>query len=187
MRRYRPTQSGFAIIEVLVSLTLLAAVYLVLTHAYLTALSVTNRGGRVTIASALAAKKLEEVRTRVEGQSTRTLWRQAHCDYIIAEGTTAFPAPHAKYTYRVLVNQNAVAASPSQDVTLLLPCWSIEWADATRATPCSGANYSPGCVADDRLVHEERLRWLTVEVFYQGGAQPVVRMTTAVIRGAYHR
>jgi len=93
MRLGRRAQSGgFTIIEVLVALTLLAAVILLVTRAFLTVLSVTSQGGRVTVATALAAKQLEAVRTRVEAQPDRTNWRNEFCA-IAAQPTTAFAAP----------------------------------------------------------------------------------------------
>ena len=48
MRLFRRRDAGFTIIEVLVALTLLAAVILLVTRAFLTVLSVTSQGGRVT-------------------------------------------------------------------------------------------------------------------------------------------
>src|SRR3990172_1022947 len=126
MRLFRRRDAGFTIIEVLVALTLLAAVILLVTRAFLTVLSVTSQGGRVTVATALAAKQLEAVRTRVEAQPDRTNWRNEFCA-IAAQATTVFAAPYGAYSYRVLLNDQAVAAAPGQE-DLLLPCWSVEWA-----------------------------------------------------------
>src|SRR3972149_3161538 len=136
MRLFRRRDAGFTIIEVLVALTLLAAVILLVTRAFLTVLSVTSQGGRVTVATALAAKQLEAVRTRVEAQPDRTNWRNEFCA-IAAQPTTVFAAPY--------------------------------------------------CTNDANLTQDDRLRWVTVEVFFQGGGQPVARMTSAIMRGAYHR
>ena len=49
VRARRRQSAGFTIIEVLVALTLLAAVILLVTRAFLTVLSVTSQGGRVTV------------------------------------------------------------------------------------------------------------------------------------------
>ena len=184
MRLGRRAQSGgFTIIEVLVALTLLAAVILLVTRAFLTVLSVTSQGGRVTVATALAAKQLEAVRTRVEAQPDRTNWRNEFCA-IAAQPTTVFAAPYGAYSYRVLLNDQAVSAAPGQE-DLLLPCWSVEWA---RGGGCVGQpGYAPDCTNDANLTQDDRLRWVTVEVFFQGGGQPVARMTSAIMRGAYHR
>lgn len=183
MLLFRRAKAGFTIIEILVALTLVAAVILLVTRAFLTVLSVTSQGGRVTVASALAAKKVEEIRTRVEGKLTRDTWRTAYCNNVVPESLTAFPAPYGAYSYRVLTNSSAVTARPGQE-GLLLPCSVIDWADLPR---CPGPAYAPNCAGDGSLGQDDRLRWVMVEVFFRGGAQPVARMTTAVIRGAYHR
>src|SRR3989304_972299 len=147
MRLFRRRDAGFTIIEVLVALTLLAAVILLVTRAFLTVLSVTSQGGRVTGATALAAR-------------------------------------YGASSYRVLLNDQAVSAAPGQE-DLLLPCWSVEW---TRGGGCVGQpGYAPDCTNDANLTQDDRLRWVTVEVFFQGGGQPVARMTSAIMRGAYHR
>lgn len=185
MHRVRRTPSGFTIIEILVALTLLAVVILLVTRAFLTMLSVTSQGGRVTVATALAAKQLEEIRSLVEAQPDRVNWRNAFCNAIAARPTTAFGPPYGAYSYRVLLNDQAVSAAAGQE-DLLLPCWSVEWARAGGAG-CPGPGYAPNCAGDSNLTQDDRLRWVTVEVFFRGGAQPVTRMTTAVIRGAYHR
>ncbi len=184
MRHARRTPAGVTIIEILVALTLLAAVVLLVARAFLTVLSVTNQGRRVTVATALAATQLEAIRTQVEAQPDRGSWRSAFCA-IAAQGTTAFPAPYGAYSYRVLLNDQAVAAVGGQE-DLLLPCWSVEWA-RIGGGGCPGPEYAPDCANDASLTQDDRLRWVTVEVFFQGGGQPVARMTTAVIRGAYHR
>src|SRR3970040_298725 len=125
MRLSRRRDAGFTIIEVLVALTLLAAVILLVTRAFLTVLSVTSRGGRGTVATALGAKPLEGGRTRVEAQPDRTNWRNEFCA-IAAQPTTAFAAPYGAYSYRVLLNDQAVSAAPGQE-DLVVPCWSGEW------------------------------------------------------------
>lgn len=172
--------AGFTIIEVLVALTLLAVVILLVTRAFLVVLSVTSQGGRITTATALAAKQLETVRAQVEAQPDRTSWRTAFCN-IVAAGRSAFAAPYGAYEYEVFVDGTAVSATAGQE-DALLPCFTVGWARAG----CPGPGYAPDCAGDGSTTQEDRLRWVTVEVFYRGAAQPVSRMTTAVIRGAYH-
>lgn len=183
MRRIRGARSGFTIIEVLVALTLLAVVILLVTRAFLVVLSVTSQGGRVTTATALAAKQLETIRAQVEAQPDRDRWRRAFCDDILPRGRTAFFPPYGAYEYQILIDGTAVSATAGQE-DALLPCWSVGWARAGCSGPPPG--YAGSCAADGSLTQEDRLRWVTVEVFYRGGTQPVTRMTTAVIRGAYH-
>ncbi len=170
--------------EILVALTLLAIVILLVTRAFLTVLSVTSQGGRLTVATALAAKQLEAVRTRVEAQPDRLSWRNEFCA-VTAQPVTPFPAPYAAYSYRMVLNEEAVAAVPGQE-DVLLPCWSVEWARG-GGSGCSGPGYSPDCALDGQFAQDDRLRWVTVEVYFRGGNAPVVRMTTAIMRGAYHR
>ena len=177
---------GFSLIEVLVALTLLAVVMLVLTKAFLTIIATTSRGGNQTVATGLAMKKLDEIRARVEAQPDRGTWRGRFCD--IAQDppiATDPPVPFTEngaYRYRVRLNQEAVRAAPLQEA-LLLPDYGIE-----RGTipPWNAApDYNPDCAEDNNT--EDRLRWVTVEVFYRSGTQPIVKMATAIIRGAYHR
>jgi hypothetical protein len=71
---------------------------------------------------------------------------------------------------------------PPQQATLL-PSWSVE---PGPGSPWSSADaYTPNCEADEDPLHENRLRWITVEVLYRGEDRPVVCMTTAIIRSAY--
>ncbi len=178
----RSARSGFTIIEVLVALTLLAVVILLVTRAFLVVLSVTSQGGRITTATALAAKQLETVRAQVEAQPNRSAWRTAFCS-IAAAGRTAFGAPYGAYEFQVLVDGGAVSATAGQE-DVLLPCWSVGW---DRGGGCPGMpGYAPGCAGDINNAQDDRLRWITVEVFYRGSIQPVARMTSAVVRGAYH-
>ena len=177
MRQQRT--GGFTIIEVLVALTLLAVVILLVTRAFLVVLSVTSQGGRVTTATALAAKQLETLRAQVEAQPTRLAWRTAFCN-IASAGRAAFGAPYGAYEFQVLIDGGAVSATAGQE-DALLPCFSVGWARAG----CPGPGYNTSCVTDFNPTQEDRLRWITVEVFHRGAAQPVARMTTAVIRGAY--
>jgi len=178
----RRSHAGFTVIEVLVALTLMAMVILLVTRAFLVVLSVTSRGGRVTSATALAAKQLETIRTTVEAQPDRDTWRTAFCN-IAAAGRAAFSAPYGSYEYQVLLNDNAVSARSGQEAALL-PCWGVEW----NRTGCSGQpGYAGGCAADATLGQDDRMRWVTVQVFFRAGAAPIASLTTAIIRGAYHR
>lgn len=179
----RHLQAGSTVVEVLVALTLLAALALMSARAFLTLITVTAQSGTLTVASALAASKLEEIRARVEAKPDRASWRASFCSGIVAEPVTGFPAPYADYSYRVLIDENAVAARPGED-DLLLPCWGIDWAVPGR---CPGPQYAPACAGDERLIHEERLRWVTVEVFFREGTRAAARVTSAIVRGAYHR
>jgi hypothetical protein len=167
---------------VLVALTLLAVVILLVTRAFLVVLSVTSQGGRLTTATALAAKQLETIRAQVEAQPSRVAWRTAFCN-IAAVGRTTFAVPYGAYEYQVFIDGTAVSATAGQEPALL-PCWSAGW----DWGGCPGApGYQSGnCINDANDAQDDRLRWVTVEVFYRGAAQPVARMTTAVIRGAYH-
>jgi prepilin-type N-terminal cleavage/methylation domain-containing protein len=121
----RRKHAGFTVIEVLVALTLMAMVILLVTRAFLVVLSVTSQGGRVTSATALAAKQLEAIRTTVEAQPSRDAWRTAFCG-IAAAGRSAFAAPYGSYEYQVLLNDTAVSARSGQENDLL-PCWAVEW------------------------------------------------------------
>lgn len=188
MRRVFHQQSGVSLIEILVAFTLLAAVMLLITRAFLTIITVTSRGGNLTVATALAARRLEQIRTSVEAQQDWDEWRKSFCNVNQVLVKTPFPVPHQAYEYRVLTNQNAIKADPNQDINLLLPCFAIEWA----RPGCTGPQYDPSdadkCDDDPQdLGDENRLRWVTVEVYFRGGAQPVVRQTSAIVRGAYHK
>jgi prepilin-type N-terminal cleavage/methylation domain-containing protein len=178
----RRKHAGFTVIEVLVALTLMAMVILLVTRAFLVVLSVTSQGGRVTSATALAAKQLEAIRTTVEAQPSRDAWRTAFCG-IAAAGRSAFAAPYGSYEYQVLLNDTAVSARSGQENDLL-PCWAVEWSRTGCGTQ---PGYAGSCTADSNLGQDDRMRWVTVEVFYRSGTQPVARMTTAIMRGAYHR
>ncbi|MBI3998880.1 MAG: prepilin-type N-terminal cleavage/methylation domain-containing protein [Armatimonadetes bacterium] len=138
MRAARRTDRGFTLIEVLVALTILAMSILFITRAFLTLLEVTNEGGNVTVASALAVRKLEQVRGSPESQSSSTGWT-ANFDAIVDEGPTAFPAPYSRYSYQVIVNQ--VTLTPGSAA----PAW------------LTGAP-----------MHSNTIKWITVRVTFQG-------------------
>jgi type II secretory pathway pseudopilin PulG len=178
----RRNVAGFTVIEVLVALTLMAMVILLVTRAFLVVLSVTSQGGRVTTATALAAKQMEAIRTSVEAQPSRDAWRTAFCG-IAAAGRSAFAAPYGSYEYQVLLNDTAVSARSGQESDLL-PCWAVEWSRTGCGTQPA---YAGGCAADADLGQDDRMRWVTIEVFFRSGAEPVARLTSALMRGAYHR
>ncbi|MDQ7849227.1 MAG: prepilin-type N-terminal cleavage/methylation domain-containing protein [Armatimonadota bacterium] len=175
-------RAGFTIVEVLVALTLLATVVLLATRALVTVLTVTGWGGRVTVASALAARQMEAIRSRVEARPDRTSWRKAFCD-VATQPPTALAPPHGAYSYRVTLNEQAVAASGGQE-DLLLPCWSVEWPRAGCGTQ---PGYAPDCATDAAVAQDNRVRWVTVEVFFRDEDRPAARVTSALIRGAWHR
>ncbi|MDQ7828349.1 MAG: type II secretion system protein [Armatimonadota bacterium] len=205
-------QRGFTLIEILVALSLLAAVILLITRAFLTILSVTAQGGSVTVATGLAARQLEQLRTSVEAQTTRVGWRNAFCAIANtppnpSDPPIPFAAPFGAYSYRILVNEAAVTARAGQEA-LLLPAWNVE-PSLPGASP-----YAPDCARDEDPSVDDRVRWVTVEVYFRARPVPgegttrrppphvscqldpaalpdeaicVVRMTTAILRGAYHR
>ncbi len=178
----RLSPAGFTLVEVLVALTLLATVVLLVTRAFLTVLTVAGWGGRMTVASALAARQLEAIRSRVEAQPDRVSWRGAFCE-VAAQPPTTLAPPYAAYSYRVLLNEQAVAAAAGQE-DLLLPCWSVEW---PRAGCDAQPAYAPDCATDASAAQDDRLRWVTVEVFFRDGGRPAASVTSAIIRGAWHR
>ncbi len=187
MRRVRRSQAGFTLIEILVALTVVALTILLTTHAFLTILAVTTRGGNLTVASALASQQLELLRSSVEGAPGRAAWRQAWCG-IAQVGTRPFNPPYDQYSYRVLVDANAISAAPGQLETLL-PCWGIGWKDTGRG--CQ-PQYDPSSVAacsakPPTQVDEDRMHWITVEVFRRSDSTSLARITSTIIRGAYHR
>ncbi|MDI6772200.1 MAG: type II secretion system protein [bacterium] len=105
---------GFTLIEVIVALTILAMSILLITRAFLILIQVTNQGGNKTVASALAVRVLEEVRSRPESQSSSAGWT-ANFDAIAPQPLTNFGAPYSNYAFQVLVNQ--------VDLSLPQPAW----------------------------------------------------------------
>jgi len=139
--RFAPSGStarGFTLLEVLVALTVLAMSILFITRAFLIMLQVTNEGGNRTVASALAVRRLEQIRGGPESQSTSAGWT-ANFDSIVDEGPASFPAPYSRYSYQVLVNQ----------VNLTPPSAAPSW--------LTGAP-----------VHSNTIKWVTVRVTFQG-------------------
>jgi prepilin-type N-terminal cleavage/methylation domain-containing protein len=160
-------QRGFTLIEVLVALTVLALAVLLISRAFLTILSVTNKGGNLTVASSLAMRVLEEVRADVEGQSTSATWTAEFDNIPASAGPTAFPAPYGRYSYTMVVNQ--VDLSPTSAGPEAYPCW-------LTSNP-------PGCtpVSD----HSNTIKWITVRVTHDG--QQLAEVSSAVIRDMYRR
>lgn len=134
----RRRERGFTLVEIVVSLTILAMSILLVTRAFLIVLQVTNQGGNRTVATSLAVRVLEEVRARVEGQSTSTAWSTAF-EAISGSGPTPFPAPYARYAWTLttdLVDLSPSSANPS-------------WLTSTPH-------------------HSNTIKWLTVRVEFEG-------------------
>jgi prepilin-type N-terminal cleavage/methylation domain-containing protein len=133
-----PAARGFTLLEILVALTVLAAFILLIGRAFVTMIAVTGNAGEITVAGALAVRRLEEVRGRAEAQVTSAEWTAAF-DAIAAEGPLPFPPPYSRYTHQVLVNR----------VDLSPPSAAPSW--LTGAPP-----------------HANTIKWVTVRVAYQG-------------------
>jgi len=159
----RRSERGFTLVEVIVALTVLAMSVLLITRVFLILIQVTNQGGNTTVASALAVRALEEVRSRPESQSSSAGWT-ANFDAIASQSLTNFGAPYGNYAFQVLVNQ--VDLSPSS----AYPCW------LTESPPGS---CTPG------LDHENTMKWVTVKVAFRG--QTLVQVSSAVVRDMYRR
>ncbi|MGH2403754.1 MAG: type IV pilus modification PilV family protein [bacterium] len=109
----RRGERAFSLLEVVVALAILAMSILFITRVFLILLQQTNRGGNVTMASALAVRRLEQIRGAPESQSSDTGWI-LNFDAIIGEAPTPFPAPYSNYAYEVFINQvNTTPVSPS--------------------------------------------------------------------------
>lgn len=155
----RRSERAFSLLEIVVALAILAMSILFITRAFLILLQQTNRGGNVTVASALAVRRLEQIRGRPESQSNDTGW-VTNFDAIVAEAPTAFPAPYANYTYEVFINQvNTTPALPTIPTCPPLP---------------SGSGLQANCI-----------KWITVRVTHQG--QTLAQVTSSVIRNMYWR
>ena len=131
-------EHGFTLMEVIVALTVLAMSILFITRAFLTLLQVTNQGGNVTVASSLAVKTLEQIRSGPESQSSTAGWT-AQFDAITNQGPLTFAAPHTRYSYEVRVDE--VGLSPSS----ASPSW------------LTGAP-----------LHSNTVKWVTVRVTFNG-------------------
>lgn len=124
--------------EVIVAMTILAMSILFITRAFLTLLQVTNDGGNVTVASSLAVRTLEQIRSGPESQSSTAGWT-AQFDTIANQSPTTFSAPHSRYSYEVRVNE--ISLNPSSAA----PSWLTG---------------SP--------VHSNTIKWVTVRVTFNG-------------------
>jgi prepilin-type N-terminal cleavage/methylation domain-containing protein len=162
--RIQPRERGFTLVEIIVALTVLAMSILLISRAFLIILAVTNQGGNQTVASALAVRVLEQVRSGPEAQSNSAAWMSTFDTNVVAQGPTNFAAPYTNYAYQVMVNQ--VDLSPST----AYPCW------LTSAPP------SPCTPIPD---HSNTIKWVTVRVTFRG--QPLAQVGSALIRDMYHR
>ncbi len=123
----RRGERAFSLMEVIVALAILAMSILLISRAFLILLQTTTRGGNVTVASALAVRRLEQIRGSPESQSTSATW-VTNFDNIVNEGPIPFAAPYNNYSYAVVVNQ--VTHTPAQPAWLTnLPLHSntIKW------------------------------------------------------------
>ncbi len=160
----RIRERGFTLVEIIVALTILAMTILLVSRAFLILLSVTNKGGNQTVASALAVRVLEQVRSGPESQSNSAAWMSAFDTNVAAQGPVSFAAPYTNYAYQVVINQ--VDLTPSTAYA----CW------LTSAPP------PPCTVSPD---HSNTMKWVTVRVTFRG--QPLAQVSSAVIRDMYHR
>lgn len=105
---------GFTLIEVMVSLTLLAGLALLAARAFLVLMDVSAAAGRQAMATALAVGVLERARAGPEAQATSDSW-VSEFDALAAR-SGAFSPPHEDYGWQVVMDAVSVApaaASPS--------------------------------------------------------------------------
>jgi prepilin-type N-terminal cleavage/methylation domain-containing protein len=162
----RRRQQGFTLVEIIVALTVLALALLTVSRAFLVLLKVANQGGNLTVASSLAMRVIEQYRADVEGQTNTVEWVASFDAIPGSAGPHAFPAPYGRYTWSMVANQ--VDLSPES----AYPCWLT-------------SNPPGGCtpVGD----HENTIKWITVRVFFDGGADPLAAVSSALIRDMYRR
>ncbi len=164
--RTRARERGFTLVEIIVALTVLAMSILLVSRALLILLQVTNQGGNQTVASALAVRVLEQVRSGPESQSLSPGWIASFDNDVVPQGPTNFAAPYANYAFEVVINN--VDLTPST----AYPCW-------LTATPPLGC--TP--IAD----HSNTIKWITVRVTFRGNPEPLAQVSSAVIRDMYRR
>jgi prepilin-type N-terminal cleavage/methylation domain-containing protein len=98
---------GFTLVEVMVSLVLLAGLALMAARAFLVLMDVSGAAGRQATAAALAVGLLERTRAGPEAQATSEGWVREFD--ALAGGSGAFPAPHRDYTWEVVMDAVSVA------------------------------------------------------------------------------
>lgn len=154
-------RGGFTLVEVIVSLAVLAMTVLVISRAFLTLLGVARGSGEHTLAGALAVRVLEETRSLPEAQATAEGWADA-VDRLTGHGATAFPSPYSRYDYEITTDRVDLAPLDQH------PCWLT----TDPPAPCA-----PGDV------HSNSMKWITVRVSREG--RTLARVGSAVVRGMH--
>ncbi len=150
---------GLTLVEVIVSLALLAMTVLVVSQAFLTLLGVARGSGDLTLAGVLAVRAIEETRSLLESRMTAEGWAEAF-DRIEGRGPAPFPSPYSRYEYELLTDR-VVIIPPGA-----LPCWPVADSPAYCALPDHRRN---------------DIKWITVRVSKEG--RTLARVGSAVIGG----
>jgi len=135
----RTRERGFTLVEIIVALTILAMSILLVTRSFLILLQVTSQGGNQTVASALAVRVLEQVRSGPESQSNSTGWMLSFDNTVVPQGPTNFGPPYANYAFQVVIN--SVDLTPATAA----PAWLTNPPD-----------------------HSNMIKWVTVRVTFRG-------------------